>query len=88
MYLSMENKVYDIIVIGSGIGGLGTAAILSKEGYSVLVLEKNDRIGGASSSYVKQGFTIDDGVHIFAEPPSLKLRFGKILRKAGRATKS
>ncbi|NHI92510.1 MAG: NAD(P)/FAD-dependent oxidoreductase [Candidatus Lokiarchaeota archaeon] len=83
----MENKNYDIIVIGSGIGGLGTAAILTHNGYSVLVLEKNDRIGGACSSYTKQGFTIDDGVHIFSEPPSLKARFGKILRLAGRATK-
>ena len=33
---------YDIIIIGSGLGGLECGAILSKEGYNVCVLEKNE----------------------------------------------
>ena len=37
---------YDIIIIGSGLGGLQTAYILSKEGYNVCVLEKNHQFGG------------------------------------------
>lgn len=34
------------IIIGSGFGGLGAAAILGKAGYQVTVLEKNDQLGG------------------------------------------
>ena len=37
---------YDIVIIGSGLGGLICAAVLSREGYSVCVLEKNDIPGG------------------------------------------
>ena len=37
---------YDIIIIGSGLGGLECGAILSKEGYHVCVLEKNGLFGG------------------------------------------
>lgn len=37
---------YDIIIIGSGLGGLECGAILSKEGYHVCVLEKNELFGG------------------------------------------
>ena len=36
---------YDIVIIGSGIGGLVCGAILSKEGNRVCVLEKNKQIG-------------------------------------------
>ena len=34
------------MIVGSGLGGLECASILSKEGYSVCVLEKNHQIGG------------------------------------------
>jgi heterodisulfide reductase subunit A-like polyferredoxin len=36
---------YDVIVIGSGIGGLSCASILSTNGYKVLVLEQHSQIG-------------------------------------------
>jgi all-trans-retinol 13,14-reductase len=37
---------YDVIVIGSGMGGLATAAFLSKQGKSVLILERHTTAGG------------------------------------------
>ena len=40
---------YDIIIIGSGLGGLECGAILSKEGYHVCVLEKNEIVLAAAS---------------------------------------
>ena len=41
--MSTKQKV---IIVGSGIGGLVCGAILAKEGYDVLVLERNKQIGG------------------------------------------
>ena len=37
---------YDIVIVGSGLGGLVSALIMAKEGYSVCVLEKNNQFGG------------------------------------------
>ena len=54
---------YDIIIIGSGLGGLVCANTLSKEGYKVCVLEKNSAFGGCLSSYNRKGRIIDTGIH-------------------------
>lgn len=54
---------YDIIIIGSGLGGLECAAVLSKEGYNVCVLEKNERYGGCFQTYQRQGHLLDTGIH-------------------------
>ncbi|MHA1831036.1 MAG: NAD(P)-binding protein, partial [Candidatus Helarchaeota archaeon] len=57
-------KKYDYIIIGSGLGGLGAAGILVKNGKKVLIIEKTNKPGGRCSSYQKDGFTIDYGTHI------------------------
>ena len=54
---------YDIIIIGSGLGGLECGAILSKEGYHVCVLEKNELFGGCFQTYQRSGYRIDTGIH-------------------------
>ena len=46
----MSSKQYDAIIIGAGHNGLTNAAFLAKAGLKVLVLEKNDYIGGATVS--------------------------------------
>jgi all-trans-retinol 13,14-reductase len=56
-------KEYDAIVIGSGISGLSSAAILSKAGKRVLVLEQHDTIGGAMHTFEQDGIPFDTGVH-------------------------
>lgn len=56
-------KKNDVIVIGSGISGLLTALALSKEGKSVLILEKEDYIGGVCRSYEVDGYLVDTGPH-------------------------
>jgi phytoene desaturase len=40
-----------IIIIGSGIGGLGAAVLFAKKGYTVTVLEKNEQLGGRASTF-------------------------------------
>lgn len=57
----------DAIVVGSGIGGLTVAGILSKAGKKVLVLEQHDQAGGCCHTFVEQGFEFDVGVHYIGE---------------------
>jgi Phytoene dehydrogenase and related proteins len=56
-----ENE-YDVIVVGAGIGGLTCAALLSKWGYKVLVLEQYYQVGGFCSSFTRRGFVFNSGV--------------------------
>uniref|UniRef100_A0A914XSV0 All-trans-retinol 13,14-reductase n=1 Tax=Plectus sambesii TaxID=2011161 RepID=A0A914XSV0_9BILA len=55
---------WDAIVIGSGMGGLSVAAILSKAKWRVLVLEQHGKAGGSSHTFNKHGYEFDVGVHI------------------------
>src|SRR5689334_6621232 len=61
------DKGYDVIVIGSGIGGLACAALLSKLGRKVCVLEQHYTAGGFTHSYEREGFEWDVGVHYIGE---------------------
>jgi len=54
---------FDVVIIGSGMGGLVCADILSKEGFKVCVLEKNKQIGGSLQTYVRDKVIFDSGVH-------------------------
>jgi all-trans-retinol 13,14-reductase len=54
---------YDIVVVGSGLGGLVSAIILAKEGYSVCVLEKNNQFGGNLQTFVRDKTIFDTGIH-------------------------
>jgi len=55
--------MYDVIVVGAGISGLLSALVLSKNGKKVLVLEKNEYIGGNCNSYIVNNFQVDTGCH-------------------------
>ena len=54
---------YDVIIIGSGLGGLECAHILSKAGMSVLLLERGTQAGGCLQSYRRNGLSFDTGFH-------------------------
>jgi len=72
------SKIYDYdgIIIGGGIGGLVTACYLSKNGYKILLAEKNVRPGGYCSSFVSKGYLFDFCAHALSS-----------LRKEGRLFK-
>lgn len=57
------HESFDIIIIGSGLGGLVCATILAKEGRKVLVLEKNKQYGGNLQTFVRNRRIFDTGVH-------------------------
>lgn len=54
---------YDIVIVGSGLGGLVSAIIMAKEGYSVCVLEKNQQFGGNLQTFARNKSIFDTGVH-------------------------
>src|SRR5579863_379194 len=56
-------EYYDVIVIGAGIGGLTSAALLSKAGLSVCVLEKEPRVGGYLAGFRRKHFIFDTAIH-------------------------
>jgi all-trans-retinol 13,14-reductase len=58
---------YDAIVIGSGMGGLTTAALLSELGWKVCVLEQHYTAGGYTHSYDRAGYEWDVGVHYIGD---------------------
>ena len=58
----MQESV-DIVVMGSGLGGLVCATIFAKEGFNVLVLEKNNQYGGNLQTFVRDRCIFDTGVH-------------------------
>lgn len=60
---AMKNNTYDVVVMGSGLGGLVSALILAKEGYKVCVLEKNNQFGGNLQTFVRDKKIFDTGVH-------------------------
>ncbi len=53
-----------VVIIGGGLGGLFSGAILAKEGLQVTVLEKNATIGGGLQSFNRFGETFDTGMHV------------------------
>ena len=56
-------KRYDAVIIGSGLGGLECAYILSKEGYNVCVLEQHSQIGGCLQNFTRDNCVFDTGIH-------------------------
>jgi carotene isomerase len=64
----------DVIVIGSGIGGLVAAGLLARYGKSVIVCESHTTPGGAAHEFERQGFRFDSGPSFYcglADPHSL-----------------
>lgn len=67
-------KDYDVIVVGAGISGLLSALALSKEGKTVLIIEKEEHIGGVCRSYEVDGYKVDTGPHAITRLESGPLR--------------
>lgn len=76
-----DTPEWDVVVIGTGMGGSAAGAICALNGLKTLVLEKNPRPGGACSYYMKDGFQMDCGTHLFIR--GNKGPFGALTRRLG-----
>ena len=70
-----------VAIIGSGIGGAASAALLADRGFAVTLFERNDFAGGKSASYEREGFVCDMGVHMTARGSNGPL--GEVARRVG-----
>ena len=57
-----------VVIIGAGIGGLTTAALLARDGYAVEIYESADQVGGRAGSFEADGFTFDTGPSWYLMP--------------------
>jgi all-trans-retinol 13,14-reductase len=63
--MQTQNLKYDVIIAGSGLGGLLCGYVLAREGLHVCILEKNQQAGGCLQTFSRKGIVFDTGVHYF-----------------------
>ena len=78
---------YDALVIGSGMGGLTTAALLSELGWKVCVLEQHYTAGGYTHSYERGGYEWDVGVHYIGDVGAPNPHAADVRFPVGRAAR-
>jgi len=81
----MAVKKYDAIVVGAGPGGCACAALLQKWGMKILLLEKNDRVGGKALNMTKDGFTYE--LWPVLATPMLNTKFEEVATDVGMKLK-
>ena len=72
-------KSKDIIIIGSGLGGLSAALRLASRGHKVRILEKHSKAGGRLNQFKEQGFTFDLGPSFM----SMTFEFDELFKDCG-----
>jgi all-trans-retinol 13,14-reductase len=55
---------FDAIIVGSGLGGLSCGAYLARNGWKILIIEKENSVGGYARSFKRGPYTFDVGLHM------------------------
>jgi phytoene dehydrogenase-like protein len=61
----MAKEQADIVIIGSGLGGLSCGALLARYGFEVVVCESHSLAGGAAHAFEREGFYFDSGPSLY-----------------------
>jgi diapolycopene oxygenase len=78
--MNEKHKNKQVVVIGAGLGGLSAAISMATEGFAVVVVEKNDKVGGKLNLLHKDGFSFDLGPSILTMPEI----FDALFTRAGK----
>lgn len=70
-------ETLNVVVIGSGLAGLGSACTLAARGHRVTLLEKNQWVGGKAAQLAADGFRFDMGPTILTLPSVLRKIFSE-----------
>jgi prolycopene isomerase len=62
-----REDAYDVVVIGSGMGGITAGALLAKVGRKVLVVEQQAGAGGYAHAFQRGPYTFDPAIHVVAQ---------------------
>jgi phytoene dehydrogenase-like protein len=74
----MEPKKKKTVIAGAGMAGLTAAAYLLRDNFDVLILEKNDKIGGLVGTFEKNGFYFDSGPRAYVNSGIIKPILGDL----------
>lgn len=74
-------KIYDVIIIGAGISGIGASMHLAKEGIEHLILEGRDRIGGRIHTEQYEGMPIHLGASFVHSPHKQENKIAEMVKK-------
>lgn len=74
----MKQAKYDVVIIGSGLGGITAAALLTKAGFNTLVVERLPFVGGKCATLDYHGYKLNTGVMIVNETI-----FGTLCKEVG-----
>ncbi|HYL06158.1 MAG TPA: NAD(P)/FAD-dependent oxidoreductase [Thermoanaerobaculia bacterium] len=80
------DAAYDVVVIGSGIGGLIAGNLLARDGARVLLVEQHYMTGGYCSTFRRGGYTFDAATHFYPLLGNPETLTGRLLSQLGVET--